>query len=328
MPAERPSGAPLTAGDSVALTGATGFLGPYLINALLAAGFSLRALTRRPQPEREGVTWVLGDLDDPFTLHRLVRGTQGLVHGAALVQARRRRDFLAVNLGGTARLVLSAGFADHPVRRAVLLSSLAARQPTFSAYAGSKRAAETVWYSLPPEIGRVILRPPGIYGPGDVQVRRLIEAGRQGLLPAPAGRQARFSMIHAEDTAAAVVAALTAERVSDAPLELSDGKDGGYAMADVAGILQAACGRRVRLMPLPRWLVRSAGLLSEIAARLTGRAAFFNAGKARELVHPDWVADPAGNAGLADWHPRIGLDQGLHALIREEAPGRGGRRRP
>ncbi|MGF1606661.1 MAG: NAD-dependent epimerase/dehydratase family protein [Rhodothalassiaceae bacterium] len=323
MPAE-PAPPPLQPGDRIALTGATGFLGGYVMDALLAAGLQLTALARRPQPERAGVRWVEGHINDQQALIELVRDAHGLIHAAGIVQARRKVDFLVTNMGGTARLALTASIAEAPVRRAILISSLAAREPRLSAYAASKRAAEHIWHTLPEATRSVIVRPPAIYGPGDTQVIKLIEAAQRGWLPAPAGRNARFSLIHAADVAAATVALLTAHELPEAPVELSDPTETGYSMDEVAGLIGARIGQRPRLIPLPRWLVRLAGLANETAGLIRGRTVFFTHGKAREVTHKDWVAQAPGNRAIHGWQPRIDLSAGLDTITDETT----GQKRP
>ena len=56
----------------LAITGGTGFVGSHLIDAALAAGHEIKALTRREQPDRDGVDWVVGDLGTRDALEWLV----------------------------------------------------------------------------------------------------------------------------------------------------------------------------------------------------------------------------------------------------------------
>ncbi|HUD27427.1 MAG TPA: NAD-dependent epimerase/dehydratase family protein, partial [Novosphingobium sp.] len=71
----------------IALTGATGFVGQAVLDAALDAGYAVRALTRRAQPERKGVDWVGGDLADGAALAELTRGVEAVVHVAGVVNA-------------------------------------------------------------------------------------------------------------------------------------------------------------------------------------------------------------------------------------------------
>lgn len=319
MPVDPPAG--LKPGALIAVTGATGFLGRHLIPALLEAGFAVKALTRRPQGVIDGVQWVEGDLNDRFALASLVQDTDGLVHAAALTMAQRRHDFLTVNVGGTAGLALGAAVQKAPVQRSVLISSLAARRPNLSAYARSKRAAESIWQGLPAEMGPVILRPPAIYGPGDPHVLQMVQAARNGWLPCPAGLKARFSMIHVSDMAAAIIAALSADTVPDQPLELSDPVADGYSMGDIADMVSGQTGKTVRTVPIPRWFVRLVGLGHEFGGLLCGKPVFFSAGKAWEVTQRDWVSQPSGNKALNPWSPKLDFLSGLSTLTAEEDSG-------
>ena len=71
----------------LAITGGTGFVGRRLIELALAAGHEVRALTRRPQRPREGVTWISGALDDQASLVRLAEGAYALIHVAGVINA-------------------------------------------------------------------------------------------------------------------------------------------------------------------------------------------------------------------------------------------------
>ena len=182
----------------VAVTGATGFVGPHLVSALTRHGFKLRLLIRRwsPMPSLPGVEAeiVLGYLGDEAALRRLVDGADTVVHAAGLIKARTPAEFLAVNRDGTARLSALA-----PEARFILLSSLAAREPQLSAYADSKRAAEQV------VAGRtgawLVVRAPAVYGPGDRETLAYFRAAARGVAPRPRLDGARLALIHVEDLA-------------------------------------------------------------------------------------------------------------------------------
>ena len=67
----------------LAVTGATGFVGSHLLDRALAAGHEVRALTRREQPAREGVTWIRGALDDHASLAELCAGADAVIRACA-----------------------------------------------------------------------------------------------------------------------------------------------------------------------------------------------------------------------------------------------------
>jgi nucleoside-diphosphate-sugar epimerase len=120
----------------LAVTGATGFVGKRFVALAVERGHHVRALTRRPQPEQAGVTWVAGSLGDPMEQLELMRGADAVVHIAGVVNAPSARAFEMGNVIGTMSMLDSAIGAG--VRRFVHVSSLAAREPELSLYGGSK----------------------------------------------------------------------------------------------------------------------------------------------------------------------------------------------
>src|SRR5919107_3088371 len=142
------------------VTGATGFVGSHLAEALRRRGHEATVLARSPGKaaalEAQGVRTVPGDLGNAAALARAAQGQDQVYHGAGVVAARGEADFLAANRDGTANLVAAAESAGGP--RLVLVSSMAAGGPSprdrpltgdepaapVTAYGRSKLAAEQV----------------------------------------------------------------------------------------------------------------------------------------------------------------------------------------
>jgi nucleoside-diphosphate-sugar epimerase len=200
----------------VAVTGATGFVGGHILRHLAEAGVHVRALTRRP-PSAEvsaNVTWVTGTLEDEAALTALLDQADAVIHCAGAIKARSRDEFFDVNAGGTRRLAgLAAAKATPP--RFIHLSSLAAREPRLSSYAASKRAAEQALRAFP-HLPVLVLRPPAVYGPGDMETFRIFKLAEQGWCVAPM-TGGKVSLIHVDDVARAVVGALLAAEWPSAP---------------------------------------------------------------------------------------------------------------
>ena len=306
----------------IALTGATGFIGRHTATAL-AATHRVRALVRRPAPElaSSGVELVAGELEDGATLARLCRGAEVLLHVAGAIRAPDAAAFHRVNAAASAELARVAARAG--VRRFVLVSSLAARAPTVSAYGASKAAAEEmVVGAAGRDLEIIIVRPPAVYGPGDRTTFDLFRALARGLLPAPAGSAARFSLLYVEDLAALLALLASAAKAPRVPLEPDDGRPGGYGWRDVARIAAQALGRPVRLLPVPWTLAAALSTLATIAARIGGRPSPLPRDRLRQLYHPDWVCRSETMAALGSWRPQVRFEQGvLRTLAWYEAAG-------
>lgn len=107
---------------TIAVTGATGFVGQALLDRAARAGVEVRALTRRPQDPRPGVDWIKGDLDARAALTRLVTGAEAVIHVAGVVNAPDAAGFEHGNVAGTLNVIEAALAAG--VSRFVCVSSL------------------------------------------------------------------------------------------------------------------------------------------------------------------------------------------------------------
>ena len=298
-------------GATVALTGATGFVGGAIARHLSAQGYRLRLLARRPAalPALADETIAIpGGLGEPEALARLVEGAEMVVHAAGAIKAIDAQEFVRVNRDGAAAVAQAARQAG--VRRFVLISSIAARSPLLSAYAASKRAGETEVLDRLAE-AVTILRPPIVYGPRDRETLPMFRAARLGFFPIPGPPEARLSFIHVADFAAAVGACLSAPALPQGVFELHDGKPEGYGWREIAAALGSAIGRTPRevpIGPLPLRLLARAALAS---ARLTGQATMLRPDKVNELRHPDWVCRDSRLAEIAQWRAHYGLADGF-----------------
>lgn len=298
---------------TVALTGATGFIGRTLVARLDEAGFRVRALVRRASDVARlpaGVEPVEGTLADAERLTRLVRGARAVVHCAGAVRGRSARDFDPVNVEGVARLA-SATRAERPAPVIVHLSSLAARHPELSPYAASKRRGEQALLGAPEW---VVLRPPIVYGPGDRELLPLFRWMAWGLAPIVGPRDGRRSLIYVDDLAEAVIR-LVLQGVTGRVFELDDGQPSGYAMDDIVAAVERWRGRRVVRVGVPAPLLCGLSRLNVLGARIRGRAPMLTPGKVREIFHPEWTCDNTALADATGWRPRIRLDEGLRRTL-------------
>jgi len=291
----------------IAVTGGTGFVGSHVIDAALAAGHEVKALTRRDQPPRDRLEWIAGDLADRTAVHQLVQDSDAVIHVAGVVNAPDAAGFEAGNVAGT--LAMLAAATAGGARRFVHVSSLAAREPQLSLYGASKARAEELVESS--GLDWAIVRPPAVYGPGDKEMLELFKMAKRGvvLLP-PAGR---ISLIHVEDLARLLLSLTARGSPKKLVIEPDDGTPDGWSHKEFAKALGTAVGRRNVSLSAPRPLLRLAARIDRLVrrdrAKLTpDRAAYFS--------HPDWVVTSDRFPPPELWHPRIETHQGLAATAK------------
>ncbi len=289
---------------TVAITGATGFVGSETLDQLIDAGFTVRALARRAQDQRPGVTWVAGALDDAAALDALVTGADVVLHIAGVVNAPDRAGFEAGNGAGTANVIAAMERAGR--KRLIHVSSFAARNPGLSDYCWSKALAEEK--VLGSGLDWTIVRPPAVYGPKDTEFIEVMKVARYGIMPVPP--KGRASLIHVRDLARVLASLCGAE--GDAHVgqtwEVDDGAPGGLSHIELAAAFGRALKRRVIPLPLPQALLM---LFAHIDRLVRGAHAKLTKDRVRYMCHPDWVIDPAKRPPPAFWQPRISADDGL-----------------
>lgn len=301
----------------VLVTGASGFVGSAIADALATAGHRVRAASRRPLSDRlagrvEAVPLPdLASAEDPVPL---LAGMDAVVHAAGLAHQPAGTDearLHAVNAAGAGRL--AAASAAEGITRFVLVSSLRAvvgpsapraiaestePHPT-DAYGRSKLAGEqAVSAALP---SATVLRPPVVHGAGaEANMARLAALARLPL-PLPLGGLAgKRSILSDANLASAVALLLGNDAAKGRVLHLSDGEP--LTIGDMVALMRAALGRKPGIVAgLPGLATAAAlsALAPQAAARLTA----------------DLVVEDAAIRAIG-WRPIEPSSEGLARLVR------------
>jgi 2-alkyl-3-oxoalkanoate reductase len=297
----------------VAVTGATGFLGQHLVAVLAREGARIRILARRDCASEiwHGIALdvVPGSLEDARALERLVVGADAIVHVAGLIKAHDRAAFLRTNRDGT-HAIAQAARLYAPASRFIAISSLAAREPQLSDYAVSKRAGEQAARAIYGDtLDRlVIIRSPAIYGPWDRETLVIFKAASRAVVPVFGS--GRISIVHVADAAAAI-ARLAMGAGAGGLYTLSDTNPAGYRMTDIVSEAARAVGSSPHFVRVPDGALLAAGKASAWWGKLRGHAPIFTAGKAREMLHPDWSVAPSEVLPPVIYQSKIGISEGF-----------------
>jgi NADH dehydrogenase len=228
---------------TVAVTGASGFLGGHLCRTFLAREWAVRALVRRPDAATlpAGVTIARLDLPehvDPAAL----AGADALVHAAWATRetddARAERQ----NVGGT-RVLLEAARAAG-VRQIVFVSSVAADADAPNAYGRSKAAAERLL-----DVRDLVVRPGTILARGGGGIFGLMRdlMAKVHVVPLFGGGRQPLQTVHVDDVSEAVARAL--ERGVTGAVNVAEPDP--LSFRDVLKLAAARMGTRCLFVPLP-----------------------------------------------------------------------------
>ena len=305
----------------VFLTGATGFVGSHVAEALVRSGFRVRCAIRTTSDTRwlrglpvEMVETTAVDLASPTALDESLADVSHVVHVAGITRASNEAEYFSVNARVTQILAEAAVRAS--AQRFILISSLAARGPDgsrgpASAYGASKLESERRLQAVVESGGSLeprVLRPGGVYGPRDRELLPLFQVARSGFVPVPRG-VGRLQPVYASDVATAVLQALDVESSQYGPFHL--GGPEVHTWDEIADALGAAIGRQVRPIRVPAALFLAAGSLSEFAALIRRRAPDLDRRRARDLTRLDWTCELGPVEQELGWRPEVSLRTGL-----------------
>ncbi|HEV7457981.1 MAG TPA: hopanoid-associated sugar epimerase [Roseococcus sp.] len=272
---------------TILLTGANGFLGASLARELLARGHAVRAFVR-PRSARHTldglpIELALGDLTDAQSLRDAMAGVGAVIHAAAdyRIFVPDPARMFEVNVAGTGHVMAAALEAGVP--RIVHVSSVATLKPrpggvateadaaapseAIGPYKQSKTAAERLVEEMvrTQALPAVIVNPSTPIGPRDSRPtptgRIILEAARGKM---PAYVETGLNLVHVEDCAAGVVAAL--DHGTPGERHILGGQD--VTLAEMLGFIAAECGHRPPFR-LPRAPLVPLAHLSEAWARIT-----------------------------------------------------------
>lgn len=305
----------------IGVTGADGFVGRHVVEAVRAAGHEALPLVRRRRTGSDAAAFAVGDIDRDTAWAPVLEGCEAVIHLAAAVHdsgaesAGRTAHIQSFNVDGTARLAREAARCD--VRRIVLASSIKVMgvtsirpfvesDPTrpVGAYAISKRDAELALWQVASttSLQGVVLRPPLVYGPGVGANFIALLALCNTPWPLPlAGARALRSLVFVSNLADALVLAATHPDAAGETFFVTDDED--LSVAELAARLRRQLNRPRRLFAPPQGALR-------LAARLAGHEGAFT-----RLFEP-LQASPAHLRSRLAWKPTSTVTEGLAVTAR------------
>ena len=299
------------------VTGANGFIGSHLCEALVARGWETRALVRRTSNRRwltgVSVNEHFGDISAPETLPEAVKAVDYVFHAAGIVKTRRDDDFTCVNCGGTRNLLDACAGNAPGLNKFVFVSTIAAGGPAdqgcgpVSRYGESKLAAERIVAEYAGRLAVAVLRLPAVYGPRDTESLGLIRALNSGIRPV---LDMRMSVCYVADAVEALIALAVSAGSDAAPCSVSDGVEHGFG--DWAQQVEILLGRKTVKLRVSPWLLR---LLAWWSEKLSAEMPIFNRDKARELSCRAWTCDLKALQARTGFVPKYDLEKGMKLTI-------------
>ncbi|MDD3731662.1 MAG: SDR family NAD(P)-dependent oxidoreductase [candidate division Zixibacteria bacterium] len=313
---------------TILITGANGFIGSRLCRKFIEEDFRVIAGVRKTSDlsllDGLAIEYRYGDVTRPDSLPAMVTGVDYIIHNAGLVKAKKRKTFFEVNESGTRNLFEAVLEHNPGIKKIVYLSSLAAAGPSVAGrpvteydtphpltiYGESKLAGERVARSYENRLNVTIVRPPGVYGPGDKEFYDLFKTVYRHLRPIVGDSRRKIQLVYVDDLCEGIYKTITTETRPGAVYFICENRP--YTMSEMMVIFQKGCRRWAIPLAVPGWLFKTLAFVSEHFFKLFGATPFLTVNKAAELL-ADWsVATEKARLELG-FESRVPLDKGVRA---------------
>jgi nucleoside-diphosphate-sugar epimerase len=297
-------------GETILVTGSTGFIGARLLNLLEVDDVQIRVFLRPESavvPLSDRVEVIRGSFSDQEALACAVRGADRIVHLAGVTKSVDEAGFEDGNVMPVRNLLAAIRVHNPSLKRFLFVSSLTAAGPAaegstgvreldspnpVSAYGRSKLRAEVLCLENSGDIPVTIVRPPAVYGPGDRDILQVFQMLAKGVLVSAGntGKQ-RFSMIYVDDLLRGIMMAARAGNAAGQIYYITSHRS--FSWEDVIAAARPVLGfRKLSRVSLPVPFVFFVGAIFGAAGALRGKPALINRDKANELVQDYWVCSP------------------------------------
>jgi UDP-glucose 4-epimerase len=314
------------------ITGASGFIGSFLVEEALARGFEVYAGVRMSSNLQHlplnRVKMVYLDYEDKAALEKTLAKYcrfDYIIHNAGITKARQPKDFLTVNFQYTKNFVEALQVVNCVPQKFVYISSLAAYGPgragkairyddtpaPISYYGHSKLNSELYLRSLT-AFPHVVIRPSAVYGPRDKEFYVLYKVLNRGLEPYIGSTTQKLSFVYISDLTQAIFAAMASPH-SGRGYFIADGNE--YTIASFNETIKRNLKKKTVKFILPNVMAWPVAFSLEKIAALTGRISTFNRERLKEYEASNWLCDTTPLREDLNFVPAFNLDSGMKETI-------------
>lgn len=322
----------------VLITGASGFVGRNLVEEAIKRNFrtyaGVRKTSNRGVISNPFVVFYEMDLSNKNLLKKkfieLKDNDQSfdyIIHAAGVTKTCKKSDFDLVNHQYTRNLVEALVESDSVPKKFIYISSLAAIGPgdektqaplnqythphPISEYGKSKLKAEQYLQSLK-DFPYIILRPTGVYGPGEKDYYQVYKSINMGLEFYIGSKEQHISFIHVSDLSRLIFDVLKSE-IQQKSYFVSDLEE--YTSEEFNDLLKKELNKKTLSMVFPKPLIKSLAFITEKWACAFGKVPTFNTEKYYEISSKNWLCESLNLVEDFDFIPEYNLDKGVKQTL-------------
>lgn len=315
----------------ILITGATGFIGSHLAEALHQKGYQLRCLVRKTSDlkwiKHLPIEYVYGTLFDKEVLTKAIEGVDYIYHVAGVNKAKRNSEYFAGNHSAT-KIFLDAVLASkHHLKRFVYVSSQAAVGPSekdnpvneqtpfhpITAYGESKMLAEQECLRMMENIPITIVRPPAVYGPRDTDVFAFFDAVNKGLQPMIGFQRKYVSLVHVKDLVNGMI--LAGEHPNGVSQTYFIASERFYHWEEVGNTAASVMNKKVLRVHVPEFIVYGLFATVQFFSFFSKKPLILSIDKAKDVVQDAWTCDITKAKTELGYREELSLEEGIRMTV-------------
>ena len=288
------------------MTGATGFIGSFLAEALVKKGNQVKCLVR----SSSNLKWIsdlkiechFGNLDNPESLSKGLFDADYVYHLAGVTKSLKDENYINANIKGTKNLIEAILATNKKLKRLIHVSSMAALGPSptiepidethppnpINIYGRTKLEAENYVKQFFHKLPITIVRPPAVFGPRDVDVLQFFNTIKYGIIPKTGGRDKYLSLIYVKDLVDGIIMAGESKKTVGQIYHLSPERP--ISWGELAKIALKILDKRGFNISVPLPLIKCATFISELTGKITGSNPALNWERYEQMKPDFWVS--------------------------------------
>ncbi|MCR9288861.1 MAG: NAD(P)-dependent oxidoreductase [Bacteroidetes bacterium] len=317
----------------ILITGASGFVGGFLVEECLKRNLEVHAGIRKTssrsylQDDRIHFFEVDFPNVDLMTEKLKLAQFDYIIHNAGIVAAEKKEDYFRVNTEYTKRFVESIQKSKIP-SKFLYMSSIAAYGPAsptdksdflkneytpapITSYGKSKLDSE-YYLKTVQDLPYIVVRPTVVYGPREKDLFTFFQFVSRHLQPKIGFQKQDLTFIHVKDLVRVVVDA-TLSTQSNKSYFIADGDH--YSADELGTYVKKSLNKKTLKLTVPAALAKIVASVFEMSAKSIGRYPTFNVEKVAELTAQNWKCDIAPIKKDFAFKPEFDLETGLQHTI-------------
>jgi len=316
----------------ILITGASGFIGSFLVEEAIERGYEVYAGIRKSSSkeylQNPKINFIELDFSSKENIKKQLQSFDYIIHAAGLTKSCREEDFERVNYQYTVNFIEALQENNIVPEKFIFISSLAVYGPgnpkkpvsikvddekkPITLYGHSKLKIEKYIQSLV-DFPYLIFRPTGVYGPREKDFYVMYKTVKSGIETYIDTKQQYLTFVYVKDLVKVFFDALASD-IKEKTYFVTDLNN--YTAQDLNDYVKQALQVKTITIIFPRLLVKGLAYLSEkFSCLFTGKVATLNTEKYKEIIQKNWLCESTELVNDFDYQPQYDLEKGINETI-------------